>query len=238
MNGVHGEAMVGMRPRVLLLAQQPSDLASVQSILEARGCIIGRCSYADDLPRQVASFGPHLAVICERTLLDLLDLCRAVREASQAPLLVVGQRDVEEDEVLCLEYGADCYLGPDTSVRLVRAHLAALLRRGLAGDPGEADESLSFGEVRVDMRRHRVLRAGLELDLSHKEYSLLRFLIENAGRPVSRQALADVVWGAGATSDNRSLDVHIHWLREKLETDAGNPRHIRTVRGVGYCFEP
>jgi DNA-binding response OmpR family regulator len=83
-----------------------------------------------------------------------------------------------------------------------------------------------------------VHRGEKEVELSQKEYALLIFLVEHAGRTVSRQDLADYVWGTGGAGESRSLDVHIHWLREKLETDASNPRHIRTVRGVGYSFEP
>jgi DNA-binding response OmpR family regulator len=97
---------------------------------------------------------------------------------------------------------------------------------------------MHFGDVRIDLQRHRVFRGAQEIELSQKEYALLTFLVENAGRAVSRQTLADYVWGPATSSESRSLDVHIHWLREKVEADAANPRHIRTVRGIGYRFEP
>ena len=224
--------------RALLASRSLPAMGPVQQFLENRGCAVSQCPLPADLPARIAATQPHLVVVSEAPLLDLLDLCRATRAATQVPLLVLGQRDGEEDEVLCLEYGADNYIGPAVSPRRLQAHVAAMLRRGFAPDLSDEDAAITFGDIRVEPRRQRVSRNGQELELSHKEYALLRLLIDNPRRTVPRQVLADAVWGPGAASENRSLDVHIHWLREKLEADAGNPQHIRTVRGVGYCFEP
>jgi DNA-binding response OmpR family regulator len=161
-----------------------------------------------------------------------------VRLATAAPLLVLGQQDLETEEVLSLEYGADTYLPPGASERKLRAHLAALLRRVKLDLELEPEEPMQFGSVRIDAARRRVYRGDLEVELSQKEFALLLFLVEHAGRTVSRQDLAAYVWGEAGSGESRSLDVHIHWLREKLEADAANPRHIRTVRGIGYSFEP
>jgi DNA-binding response OmpR family regulator len=227
-----------LRGRALLSASPPSALNDIRDRLNAHGCLVLQCASTEEALRTAASLAPHLLVVARPALLDLLDLCRLMRKVSAAPLLVVGQREGEEDEVLCLEYGADAYLGPSTSGRRFRAHVDALLRRGLR-ETRSADEALvRFGELRLDVTRRRLFRGAHEIELSHKEYALLTFLVENAGRAISRQALADVVWGPAASSESRSLDVHIHWLREKIEADAANPQHIRTVRGVGYRFEP
>lgn len=205
---------------------------------EELGCLLFGAPSAEAAAQIVATHTPHLVVISQPTLLDLLDLCRSLRSISSAPLLVLGQRSGEEDEVLCLEYGADGYLDPNASARRARAHMGALLRRGMVGRRPESDRLLDFGELRLDLRQHRVYRGGREVELSHKEYALLTYLVDHAGRAVPRQALSDYVWGPSANGESRSLDVHIHWLREKLEVDAANPHHIRTVRGVGYRFEP
>jgi DNA-binding response OmpR family regulator len=180
---------------------------------------------------------PHVLIVARPALLDLLDLCRAIRRVTAAPLLAMGQGESEEDEVLCLEYGADVYLGPGTSQRRLCAHLDALLRRGLHEMRAEVNAPFQLGDVRVDLQRRRVYRGTQEIDLSQKEHTLLAFLVEHAGRVVSRQALADSVWGLGSRSESRSLDVHIRWQRKKLEADAANPQHIRTVRGIGYCLD-
>jgi DNA-binding response OmpR family regulator len=232
MDGGRPEPVMERPLRVLVAAGSGVDLWDVPAYLADQGCLVAR-SAGDEAASRVITLRPDLVVAAEQGLLDLLSLCRDLRAATWAPLLVLGQRDVEEDEVLCLEYGADGYLAANASPRRVRAHIQALLRRG-HGDPRiEAEASLRFGAIRIDHARHRVYRGDAELDLSQKEYTLLLFLVEHTG-----QALAEFVWGPGAVSENRSLDVHIHWLREKLEADASNPRFIRTVRGVGYCFDP
>lgn len=235
---VQGEAHGGPPPRALLVASPEADLFGVPGYLADQGCHVVRCARADEVVRHAGAAEPHLALAAEPALLDLLDVCRAVRATTQAPLLVLGQRDLESDEVLCLEYGADGYLAPGSSPRRVRAYLQAHLRRGLRALRAETDQAFRFGDLRVDPRRRRVYRGESELDLSQKEYALLIYLVEHAGQAVTRQVLADYVWGSGTIGESRSLDVHIHWLREKVEADAGNPQHIRTVRGVGYCFEP
>jgi DNA-binding response OmpR family regulator len=235
--GASSEWAPQVQPRVLLSVPLEVDLSVLQQFLSSRHCAITRCVRQEELPRRAADLQPHLIVIAGALLLDLLDMCREARRVSQAPILVLGQRDAEEDEVLCLEYGADTYLVPGVSPRRLQAHAAALLHRGLTQVHARADAFLTVGEIRLDVLRQRVWRGRKQVDLSQKEYALLRFLIEHAGRAVTRQTLTDSVWGAGATNDNRTLDVHIHWLREKLEVDASNPKVIRTVRGVGYCLE-
>ena len=227
----------GTRPQVLLVAGAEAELAGVPGYLAELGCLVSRCATATEAVQQAATLRPQLIVVAEPALLELLSLCRTLRGSTQSLLLVLGQREVEEDEVLCIEYGADEYLAVSASPRRIRAHVWALLRRGQGEVRAEVDQPLRFGDVRIDLARHRVYRGDVEVELSQKEYALLLFLVEHAGRAVTRQALVEFVWGNGAVSENRSLDVHIHWLRDKLEVDAGNPRYIRTVRGVGYCFE-
>ena len=224
--------------RALIICHEGANLAGVPDYLAQQDCAVTYMSAPEEVRAQITDLSPSLVLVAEPLLLELLDLCRLVRSATDAPLLVIGQRDGEADEVLCLEYGADSYLAPGSSPRRVRAHVTALLRRAQHAERIDVDQPLTFGDVRINVVRRRVYRNDQELDLSQKEFALLLYLVEHAGRPVTRQALADYVWGAGAMGESRSLDVHVHWLREKLEVDAGNPQHIRTVRGVGYSFEP
>ena len=225
------------RGRVVIGAPLPATVAAVQGYLEEYGSEVLVSGEPAEVVVQVGSRAPHLVVLSMPSLLDLLDLCRHVRAISAVPLGVLGQRPGEEDEVLCLEYGADAYLGPGASPRRIRAQLGALLRRGIHELHEQQQATPRFGDVRIDVQQHRVYRGDRELELSQKEYALLIYLVEHAGRAISRQDLADFVWGPNVSGESRSLDVHIHWLREKVEVDAANPQHIRTVRGVGYRFE-
>jgi DNA-binding response OmpR family regulator len=232
------ETSARARWRVLLGAPDTASVSPVVEYLMQQGCDVTPSWPADVLSKQVGVLLPRLVVVAAPALLDVLDACRLVRSSTTAQLLVLGQHDVEADEVLSLEYGADTYLPLSCSARKMRAHLQAVLRRVAFEDTDGAEKALQFGSVRIDAARRRVYSGDAEVDLSQKEYALLLFLVEHAGRTVSRQDLADYVWGTGGTGESRSLDVHIHWLREKLEVDAANPRHIRTVRGIGYSFEP
>jgi len=235
---VSSDAISQVYPRVLFAGQHTDRLANLQEFLEDRNCTVLHCALRAELPRRMRALTPHLVVISEPMLLDLLDACRRVRIAARVPILVLGQSKTEDEEVLCLEYGADTYLAPGASVRRLHAHAAALLQRGLGQVYAKAETLLVFGEVRIDLQRQRVYRGEREVVLPPKEYALLRFLVEHVGQAMSRQALWEGVWQSSLALDRRTVDVHIHWLREKLEIDVANPKLIRTVRRVGYCFDP
>ncbi|MDB5057035.1 MAG: two component transcriptional regulator, winged helix family [Chloroflexi bacterium] len=232
------EPAARVRWRVLVTAPSTGDVDEIMEFFTAQGCAVTRCVESQTIVSQVALLLPQLVIVAAASLLDVLDACRAVRTATTAPMLVIGQQDLETDEILSLEYGADAYVPVGSSQRKVRAHLTAMLRRVRLDFQQNAEKPIQFGAVRIDAARRRVYRGDREVDLSHKEYALLLFLVDHAGRTVSRQDLSSYVWGAGGSGESRSLDVHIHWLREKLEADASNPQHIRTVRGIGYSFEP
>lgn len=223
--------------RVVVASDDTAVTAPVVEYLTEQGCAVTPVWPMAELARQLPLLLPRLVVVAAPTLLDLLDLCRSVRTSTSVPLLVLGQHEGETDEVLSLEYGADAYLPLSASSRKVRAHLFAVLRRARADDDSGVIRPLQFGSVRIDLGRRRVYREDRQVELSQKEYALLLYLVENVGRTVSRQDLAHCVWGSEGAGESRSLDVHIHWLREKLERDASNPYHIRTVRGIGYSFE-
>jgi DNA-binding response OmpR family regulator len=227
-----------IQPRVLVSTHGSSaDLGAVSHYLQERSCMVVRCDSAREAAEQAAVLLPHLVVVAGSSLPDLLDSCRAIRAMTSACIMVLGNQDGESDEVLCLESGSDRYLAMCSSSRRIVAHLTALLRRAVGTPLRTPAPLLRFSDISVDTQRRRVYRGENRLELSQKEYGLLLFLIEHAGQTVTRRALAQFVWGAEASSESRSLDVHIHWLRQKVEHSARYPRHIRTIRGVGYCFE-
>ena len=168
------------------------------------------------------------------------DVCRQLRvEGARMPILMLTARDEAIDKVLGLELGADDYVVKPYDLRELIARIRALLRRAY-GELSEANLGMriTFGTVEIDLEQLRVSRAGEPVFLTPTEFRLLRYLVENARRPVSRGTLIEAVWGyASDIGSDRTVDVHIRHLREKLEDDPANPRWIQTVRGAGYKFE-
>ena len=177
-------------------------------------------------------------------LLDLMlpemsgtEVCRQLRQRSAVPIIMVTARDSEIDKVVGLEIGADDYVTKPYSPRELVARIRAVLRR----QGGEATEvttpTLAAGPVRMDVERHVVTVAGASVQLPLKEFELLELLLRNAGRVLTRGQLIDRVWGADYVGDTKTLDVHVKRLRSKVEPEPSAPRHIVTVRGLGYKFE-
>jgi len=171
--------------------------------------------------------------------MDGWDVCRELRQHSAVPILMLTALGDEVDRVLGLELGADDYLAKPFSTRELLARLRALLRRvELDRDHAAGDDSLVAGALRLELAQRRVYKGQQELTLRYKEFELLSLLMSRAGEAVSRADLFDEVWGTDWLGDTRTLDVHIRWLREKVEDDPSEPRYIQTVRGVGYRFVP
>lgn len=189
------------------------------------------------------------AARCERPDLIVLDLmlpevdglavCRTVRQEMDAPILILTARDSEMDTVLGLELGADEYVTKPVALRPLLARIKALLRRaemaGAAATPAASD--VAFDDFVLDRSARRLRQGSRDIPLTMKEYELLAFLLEHRGRVLSRDFLLAQVWGYDFAGNTRTVDVHVRWLREKIERDPGDPRHIVTVRGVGYRFE-
>jgi len=169
--------------------------------------------------------------------MDGWDVCRALRQESTVPILMLTALGEEVDRILGLELGADDYLTKPFSTRELIARLKALLRRVEFDRRREtADGQIIVGNLRLDLGAHRAYKADQELRLRQKEYELLTLLLSRPGEVISRAEFFDRVWGTDWLGDTRTLDVHIRWLREKIEADPSQPRLIQTVRGVGYRF--
>jgi DNA-binding response OmpR family regulator len=176
--------------------------------------------------------------------MDGLEVCRVLRKEMSVPILMLTARAEEVDRVVGLEMGADDYLTKPFSMRELLARVKALLRRvrlvreemAIAEEAPSAD-LMTFGELTIDLNRHEVLWTGEVLHLKPKEYDLLVFLARNKGVALSRDLILERVWGWDFGGGSRTVDVHVRWLREKIEPDPANPTHIVTVRGVGYVFE-
>jgi DNA-binding response OmpR family regulator len=175
--------------------------------------------------------------------LDGIEVCRLLRRESDVPIIMLTARDEEIDKVLGLELGADDYVTKPFSLRELLARVKALLRRNEAArtrtevkeQPGGAKGGLlRVANLILDPNQHRAARGGVELNLKPREFDLLAFLMLNQGQVFSREQLLDKVWGYEYVGDSRTVDVHVRWLREKIEVDPSDPRLLETVRGVGY----
>ncbi len=176
--------------------------------------------------------------------IDGIEVCRILRQEMNVPILMLTARDEEVDKVVGLEVGADDYMTKPFSMRELMARVKALLRRErlireeLSVEDGVRDEqTLVFDDLRIDMSRREVTRKGENLHLKPREYDLLTFLARHRGIVLSRDLILERVWGWDYDGGSRTVDVHVHWLREKIEPDPKNPIRIITIRGVGYRFE-
>ncbi|HVE92429.1 MAG TPA: response regulator transcription factor [Actinomycetota bacterium] len=227
--------------RVLIVEDEPSLAETVAYGLEREGF---ECTVVTDGAKAVEyvrAWRPDVV------LLDIMlpgmsgmDVCRTIRRAGPTPIIMVTAKDAETDRVLGLELGADDYVTKPFSMRELVARVRAVMRRtaGEGGATPPAPTTVEAGPVRLDVERHEVKVRGRVVDLPPKEFALLECLIRKPGKLMTRESLIAQVWGQDYFGDTRTLDVHVKRLRSKLEDDPHNPVHIRTVRGLGYKFEP
>jgi len=224
------------RRRVLLAEADPLLLATLRERLLGEGYEVESLADGADLPATVRA-GRFDLVVLDLPLRDGLELCRELRRsAPETALIVATARACAADRVLGLRAGADDYLVKPFDPAELVARVEACLRR--VGRRREGPDCRRFGELTVDLARAEVVRDGRRVTLSARELELLRCLVENAGTVLSRDALLDRVWGHDAMPIPRTVDVHVAWLRRKLEADPRRPTLIRTVHGVGYVFSP
>jgi len=167
------------------------------------------------------------------------DVCRILRKEMTVPILMLTAKTGETDKVVGLEIGADDYMTKPFSLRELLARVRALLRRvKMATTPSESIvTTLKVASIEIDIARHQAAKAGTKLELTPKEFDLLAFLTRNKGLVFSRNQLLEKVWGYDFAGDTRTVDVHIRWLREKIEDNPNEPQLLLTVRGVGYKLE-
>jgi len=170
--------------------------------------------------------------------LDGLSLCRLIRKDSNVPILILTARGTEVDKIVGLESGADDYIVKPFGLGEFLARVRAALRRASTPSTTPASrDRLEVNDLSLDLIARRAYKAAIELKLTHKEFDLLAELMRNTGAVLSRDLLLQKVWGYEYIGDSRTVDVHVRWLREKIEADPSQPLRITTVRGVGYRFE-
>lgn len=224
-----------MPERILIVEDEGSVAEAVSYTLEQEGF---ETQIAADGKEALDAFeaAPPSLVILDLMLPGLSgwQLFTAFRRKRDVPIIMLTARTEEADRVAGLEMGADDYVPKPFSMRELVARVRTVLRRSQRG--AEEEELLQTGDVQVDMGSHEVTVRGEAVALSPKEFDLLTYLMRNAGRVRSREEIIASVWGEEEYIDQRTVDVHIRWLRQKIEADPGNPAHLLTVRGVGYKF--
>jgi len=223
--------------RILIVEDEVSFSDPLSYLLKKEGYDV---AVAETGPDGLAEFDRNGA---DLVLLDLMlpglsgvDVCRALRQRSTVPVIMLTAKDSEIDKVVGLEIGADDYVTKPYSSRELLARVKAVLRR-LAEPEDLLPATLESGPVRMDVERHTVTVQGRSTSLPLKEFELLEMLLRNSGRVLTRMQLIDRVWGSDYVGDTKTLDVHVKRLRAKIEPDPANPAHIVTVRGLGYKFE-
>jgi len=223
-----------MQRRILLVEDEPGLVLTLGDRLRSEGYEVEAA--ADGQTGLEMAAGGSFALIILDIMLPAkngMDVCRDLRQRGIAtPILMLTARGQTVDKVVGLKIGADDYMTKPFEMLELLARVEALLRRAPA--MGSTGDVLQFGAIRVDLRRTEVTRDGKPVTLAAKEFQLLRYLAEHRGTTVSRETLLSEVWGYGGVTSSRTVDVHVAWLRQKLEDDPRQPRWILTVHGMGY----
>jgi two-component system response regulator RegX3 len=224
--------------RVLVVEDEPNLREPLVYLLEKEGYEV---SEAEDGNKAISEFrSSNIDLI----LLDLMlpgisgnEVCRIIRAESQVPIIMITAKDTEIDKVVGLEIGADDYVTKPYSTRELLARMKAVLRRGAEPNPAIDSGILKAGPVVMDLDRHTVTVNGEQIQMPLKEFELLELLIENVNRVLTRGQIIDRVWGSNYFGDTKTLDVHVKRVRSKIEEDPSRPKHLLTVRGLGYKYE-
>lgn len=229
--------------KVLVVEDEASIAKLLQFNLEKAGFeVVTAADGKQALDMTVAENPDFIILDLMLPVMDGMEVCKKLRqEKINTPILILTAKDDELDKILGLELGADDYLTKPFSPREVVARVKAILRRTSAQPTGttEVDETVyQIGEIRIYRDRYEVYRGEQKLELTPKEFELLCHLAAHPGRVLTREQLLNAVWNYDFIGDSRIVDVHISHLREKIESDTKNPRHIKTVRGMGYKLEP
>ncbi|MCE7983242.1 MAG: DNA-binding response regulator [Caldilinea sp. CFX5] len=223
--------------RLLLIDDDPYITEPLARTLTEHGYTVAVAHNGQDGLQQALAQPPDLVILdVMMPGMDGWTVCRQLRERSVVPILMLTALNEEVDRVLGLELGADDYLTKPFSRRELLARIKAMLRR-IALDRTVTEQSvIKIGAVELNLTTFQASKAGEPLPLRHKEFELLALLMSRAGETITRAEIFDQVWGTDWLGDTRTLDVHIRWLRERIEDDPAHPAYIQTVRGVGYRF--
>ena len=226
---------------VLVVEDEPNLLAALEYTLEQEGYVVLTAIDGESGLHLARTRDPDVLILdVMLPSLDGFEICRIIRRESSIPILMLTARGEEVDRVVGLELGADDYVTKPFSMRELLARIRSLLRR--ASPPtsiGSQNESelLRSGDLIIDLASHSATLEDKPLDMKPREFSLLSLLAANRGRAFTRDQILERLWGHDYIGDSRTVDVHVRWLREKIEPEPSKPQRIVTIRGVGYRFD-
>jgi phosphate regulon transcriptional regulator PhoB len=226
-----------MAEKILLVDDEEMIVESIEYALLQEGYEVVRASNGQEALQQVQLTKPNLIVLdLMLPQLSGLEVCRLLRrEHNDVPVIMLTAKGEEIDRVIGLEVGADDYLVKPFSLRELVARIKALLRRSKAGDTeSKSAKVYQHQDLMINLSEHRVMVGERQVELSPKEFKILAMLMSTPGRVFSREELLEQVWGLDFYGDTKTVDVHIRWLREKIEDDPSAPKYVQTVRGFGY----
>ena len=224
---------------VLIIEDEVALVAALSYNLRREGYTVASAGDGLEGLRLARTARPAL-VILDLMLpgMDGIDVCRRLRSQSTVPILILTAKSDEVDKVVGLEVGADDYMTKPFGLRELLARVRALLRRVEMEREAEPPDVVEQGDLRLDLRGRQASKGGRELALKPKEFDLLAFLLRHPRQVFSREQLLNEVWGFDFVGASRTVDVHVRWLRQKVEDEPSRPEHLLTVRGSGYKFIP
>ncbi len=226
-------------PKVLLVEDDEALRFTVAHNLKREGYTVLTVARGDDALRSARDNHPDLIVLdIMLPGVDGLQVCRLLRRNSSVPIILLTALGGESDRVIGLDTGADDYVTKPFGMRELMARVRALLRRSSPDvEIDAAPEIVQAHDLSIDVARHELRRAGAVVKLKPKEFELLLFFLQHPGKVFTREQILAKVWGDDFFGGARTVDVHVRWLRQKIEPDAAQPTRIKTVRGSGYLFE-
>ena len=225
-----------MGKKALVVDDEKAIVKGIKFSLEQDDIVVD-CAYDGQEALDKARSGNYDIILLDVMLPKLtgFEVCQQIREFSDVPIIMLTAKGDDMDKILGLEYGADDYITKPFNILEVKARIKAIIRR--TGRTAEVDKMITFGDLKLNEEYRRVFVGDREINVTSREYELLELLASTPGKTYTREELLETIWGTDYPGDERTVDVHIRRLREKLETNPSEPRYVRTKWGAGYYFQ-
>ena len=227
-----------MGKKVLIVDDEKLIVKGIRFSLEQDGMEVD-CAYDGEEALEKVRNNQYDIILLDIMLPKLsgLEVCQQIREFSNVPIIMLTAKGDDMDKILGLEYGADDYITKPFNILEVKARIKAIMRRTIRDEKESTENIVEYGDLKLDCESRRVYICGKEMNLTAKEFDVLELLVLNPNKVYSREKLLKTVWGADYPGDERTVDVHIRRLREKIETNPSEPKYVHTKWGMGYFFK-
>lgn len=225
-----------MSKKALVVDDEKAIVKGIKFSLEQDDIVV-ECAYDGQEALDMARTGNYDIILLDVMLPKLtgFEVCQQIREFSDVPIIMLTAKGDDMDKILGLEYGADDYITKPFNILEVKARIKAIIRR--TGRTAEVEKVMTFGDLKLNEEYRRVFMGDREINVTSREYELLELLASTPGKTYTREELLETIWGTDYPGDERTVDVHIRRLREKLESNPSEPRYVRTKWGAGYYFQ-